>query len=237
MCVPCVLQVSRAFTFKQQCQRSDQTLRSFYRVIEKTASNHNENSTCESGMHSTTLQDNDTDSDCNTIPDAVEDNVLLKSSMTSTETTSDIESSQTFEVQYPNSNQLDSNNLDKCLLIVHTVPCDLDPDQLVEEISLTDSNVANQIKSEDAQFISSSDNLLANRMISSNDSILINQDEHDTQETESDATQAIHETSSIIIKQDINDITNMPLDINDIQDDLVSNDFGKSHFTKYKRNK
>lgn len=29
MCVPCVLQVSRAFTFKQQCQRSDQTLRAF----------------------------------------------------------------------------------------------------------------------------------------------------------------------------------------------------------------
>lgn len=28
MCVPCVLQVSRAFTFKQQCRRSDQTLRS-----------------------------------------------------------------------------------------------------------------------------------------------------------------------------------------------------------------
>lgn len=27
MCVPCVLQVSRAFTFKQQCRRSDQTLR------------------------------------------------------------------------------------------------------------------------------------------------------------------------------------------------------------------
>lgn len=29
MCVPCVLQVSRAFTFKQQCQRSDQTLKSY----------------------------------------------------------------------------------------------------------------------------------------------------------------------------------------------------------------
>lgn len=29
MCVPCVLQVSRAFTFKQNCQRSDQTLRTY----------------------------------------------------------------------------------------------------------------------------------------------------------------------------------------------------------------
>lgn len=28
LCVPCVLQVSRAFTFKQQCRRSDQMLRS-----------------------------------------------------------------------------------------------------------------------------------------------------------------------------------------------------------------
>lgn len=29
MCVQCVLQVSRAFTFKQQCQRSDATLRQY----------------------------------------------------------------------------------------------------------------------------------------------------------------------------------------------------------------
>lgn len=35
MCVPCVLQVSRAFTFKQQCQRSDQTLRSHLGEIDK----------------------------------------------------------------------------------------------------------------------------------------------------------------------------------------------------------
>lgn len=35
MCVPCVLQVSRAFTFKQQCQRSDQTLRSYLGEIDK----------------------------------------------------------------------------------------------------------------------------------------------------------------------------------------------------------
>lgn len=34
MCVPCVLQVSRAFTFKQQCQRSDQTLRSYLGQID-----------------------------------------------------------------------------------------------------------------------------------------------------------------------------------------------------------
>lgn len=33
MCVPCVLQVSRAFTFKQQCQRSDQTLRTYLQEI------------------------------------------------------------------------------------------------------------------------------------------------------------------------------------------------------------
>lgn len=31
MCVQCVLQVSRAFTFKQQCQRSDATLRLYCR--------------------------------------------------------------------------------------------------------------------------------------------------------------------------------------------------------------
>lgn len=36
MCVPCVLQVSRAFTFKQQCQRSDSTLRTFFQEMEKS---------------------------------------------------------------------------------------------------------------------------------------------------------------------------------------------------------
>lgn len=38
MCVPCVLQVSRAFTFKQQCQRSNQTLKSYVGQLNK----HNE---------------------------------------------------------------------------------------------------------------------------------------------------------------------------------------------------
>lgn len=41
MCVPCVLQVSRAFTFKQQCQRSDQTLRSYLGQIGKNDSENN----------------------------------------------------------------------------------------------------------------------------------------------------------------------------------------------------
>lgn len=39
MCVPCVLQVSRAFTFKQQCQRSDTTLRTVFQEMEKTSTN------------------------------------------------------------------------------------------------------------------------------------------------------------------------------------------------------
>lgn len=43
MCVPCVLQVSRAFTFKQQCQRSDQTLRSFVGQIVQIDSSDNNN--------------------------------------------------------------------------------------------------------------------------------------------------------------------------------------------------
>lgn len=41
MCVPCVLQVSRAFTFKQQCQRSDQTLRSYLVQIPETDTENN----------------------------------------------------------------------------------------------------------------------------------------------------------------------------------------------------
>lgn len=36
MCVPCVLQVSRAFTFKQQCRRSNETLKSFIGDVDKT---------------------------------------------------------------------------------------------------------------------------------------------------------------------------------------------------------
>lgn len=34
MCVQCVLQVSRAFTFKQQCERSDTTLRTYFQTIQ-----------------------------------------------------------------------------------------------------------------------------------------------------------------------------------------------------------
>lgn len=34
MCVQCVLQVSRAFTFKQQCERSDTTLRTYFQNIQ-----------------------------------------------------------------------------------------------------------------------------------------------------------------------------------------------------------
>lgn len=44
MCVPCVLQVSRAFTFKQQCQRSDQSLRSFLGQVGKSNESDNNNS-------------------------------------------------------------------------------------------------------------------------------------------------------------------------------------------------
>ncbi|KAG4080302.1 hypothetical protein HA402_010794 [Bradysia odoriphaga] len=36
MCVQCVLQVSRAFTFKQQCERSDTTLRSYFQTIQES---------------------------------------------------------------------------------------------------------------------------------------------------------------------------------------------------------
>lgn len=43
MCIPCVLQVSRAFTFKQQCQRSDQSLRSFIGQVDKSNESDNNN--------------------------------------------------------------------------------------------------------------------------------------------------------------------------------------------------
>lgn len=43
MCVPCVLQVSRAFTFKQQCRRSDQTLKSFLGDLESLDASKNDN--------------------------------------------------------------------------------------------------------------------------------------------------------------------------------------------------
>lgn len=43
MCVPCVLQVSRAFTFKQQCRRSDQTLKTFLGDLENVEGSKNNN--------------------------------------------------------------------------------------------------------------------------------------------------------------------------------------------------
>lgn len=50
MCVPCVLQVSRAFTFKQQCQRSDQTLRSYLGQITEI---HTENNNFQENFKNT----------------------------------------------------------------------------------------------------------------------------------------------------------------------------------------
>lgn len=49
MCVPCVLQVSRAFTFKQQCRRSEQTLKSFIGDLESIGGSKN-SSTCHDGL-------------------------------------------------------------------------------------------------------------------------------------------------------------------------------------------
>ena len=42
MCVQCVLQVSRAFTFKQLCQRSDATLRLYFAQFNQTVEENDE---------------------------------------------------------------------------------------------------------------------------------------------------------------------------------------------------
>lgn len=123
MCVQCVLQVSRAFTFKQQCQRSDTRLRDFVR--------NKEQEDIQAEAVAITQR---------TILTSITDNALVKNESSPIYTTTSIGHSQnslvvttpnsivqTLNMTHPELNQplhvqfQDPNNGEKCVLIVHNM--------------------------------------------------------------------------------------------------------------------
>lgn len=153
MCVPCVLQVSRAFTFKQLCQRSDQTLRTFYREIESCITNNQEsdglnetkaivvNKTSENNVSSMTIVSKPLDplpitEPTSNVPTSKLPDFNDKQNMTN----------QPFNLQYHTSNtNVDDTNLEKCLLIVNNESTELPNSALNAPVNVTDNDIANLI--------------------------------------------------------------------------------------------
>lgn len=113
MCIPCVLQVSRAFTFKQQCRRSNQTLRSFNEKITGTDNNNIK------------VEFKSTETESADVPlneSIIEEQTLINN---------------TEEHQYhSNDDTVTDNDLDSELVLA-SLPPDIEPDSFEEEIELS----------------------------------------------------------------------------------------------------
>ena len=112
MCVPCVLQVSRAFTFKQQCQRSDQSLKSLLGKLPPISDNS------EIKDDSTNLIDNQSK-----IEDANMQVVALEEEI----------GEQSFQIQ---SDESGRDNLDT-ELVLDVLPSEIETSPFEEEIELS----------------------------------------------------------------------------------------------------
>lgn len=145
MCVPCVLQVSRAFTFKQQCQRSDTTLRTFFQEMEKSS-----NDVANLAIDLNAVRAIETPKE---LLDVVEGNVI---GVTDSTNQMEIEMvpEQIDTVKFDNSSPEMDNLQEKCLLIVHSVPQTLMADNITGSMNLEDEN---GISSTDGTFVSTND--------------------------------------------------------------------------------
>lgn len=223
MCVPCVLQVSRAFTFKQVCQRSDQTLRLYFQDLEKSLT-EKENST-DSILTTGNVADengaemarNINNEHCNALDQetfATNESIssMKSADETATSVLHDLQQSETFTVQYTPDNELDNNNLNKCLMIVTS--------ELVEHIKLDES-----VDIDGTEISFSSDNgLLENSIVSPVHSIhAIHQNTLTTVEP--------HElkrlTTTNPTERNADDLTTLPLNSDEIPADLLSDTYGK----------
>lgn len=151
MCVPCVLQVSRAFTFKQQCQRSDSTLRSFFLEMSKSPENEgNMAIDLDAVREMDDVKDVDVDAVRNvsadlssSIPLPLSTNLSTgipsgasRSTISNTENRIKIEHNQSIDVSFESHS--DVENIDnKCLLIVHSVPTNIMTSELSNQIDLS----------------------------------------------------------------------------------------------------
>lgn len=232
MCVPCVLQVSRAFTFKQVCQRSDQTLRLYFQDLDKsltekqnstesilTTTGHvtDENGT-ELARNVNNEHRNALDQETFATNESISPTKLADE--TATSVLHDLQQSETFTVQYTSDNELDNNNLDKCLMIVSS--------ELVEHIKLDETDTVD-IDGTEMSF-SSDNGLLENSIVSPVHSIhAIHQNTLTTVEP--------HElkrlTTTNSAERNADDLTRLPLDSDEIPADLLSETYGIVLSTKF----
>lgn len=110
MCVPCVLLVSRSFTFKQQCRRSDQTLRSLLGAKSSEIDNNN----VKDEADSTILGANNAKVDSVVVQIVTEDKTNL----------------------YSASDETDTDNLDS-ELVLDVLPSEIETSSFEEEIELS----------------------------------------------------------------------------------------------------
>lgn len=219
MCVPCVLQVSRAFTFKQVCQRSDQTLRIYLQGLEKSLAEKQStgNVTDETGTQPVQNINDNHRSALTRETFATNESISSVSSVgeTTTSVSHDMQPTEMFAVQYTPDNELDNNNLEKCLMIVSS--------DLVEHIKLDESDEVD-IDNDDMSF-QSTNGLLDSSIIASVHSVhtmqqnaLSTVDSHDLKNL----------TTTNPIERNDNDLTTLPLDSDEIPADLLSETYGKT---------
>lgn len=128
MCVPCVLQVSRAFTFKQQCQRSDQTLKSYLGQNSKLDETDNNN------MQGTFKCDSSKD-----VEQIMNERVIDENDLTD-------QSSKEHHFASCNDNGIDHLNSE---LVLDSLPSEIGSNSFEEEIEL--SNLPSPVASEDIE--------------------------------------------------------------------------------------
>lgn len=214
MCVPCVLQVSRAFTFKQVCQRSDHTLRIYLQGLEKSLAEKQStgNVSDETGTQPVQSTNDDHRPALNRGTFATNESIKSVSSVdeTTTSVSHDLQQTEMFAVQYTPDNELDNNNLEKCLMIV-------------SHIKLDESSEVG-IDNDDMSFQSTND-LLDSSIIATvhpvhtmQQSVLSTDDSHDLKNL----------TTTNPIERNDNDLTTLPLDSDGIPADLLSETYGKT---------
>lgn len=224
MCVPCVLQVSRAFTFKQLCQRSDQTLRSFYREIDNCITNNQKTDVLKETKAIVVNKTSENNVSSMTIASKPLDPLVSESASVATTTSLPNLDDKLFNLQYQSSNIIHDQNLDKCLLIVNNESAELADSAIDDQVNLTDNDIVNLITtaaSDENQlahtenYACSADTTLIDLKVQGNDveSIIGSTVENNMQSTES-------------IDNDIKVDVLSALDSNVMETDLIDDNFG-----------
>lgn len=203
MCVPCVLQVSRAFTFKQQCKRSDTALRSIFdsnamaETVDNIAIDLNAVRTIDANKVILTPIE------CREVSETKPHVMINEQQQQQLQT----DSEPTVEMTYDTTTDVDSID-EKCLLIVHSVPANIMADDLDEPIGLLEAT--DDLASNDSHYITTADIIEANQQVLDDAQTLLTDDMDDS---ELDA----------VIFDDKEDL----MHDGDIDDDILIDHFGK----------